>query len=300
MLTSLTTAMAVRQLRKGVMMQAISDIDNLRSVVAAWKKDGCQVGLVPTMGALHDGHLSLIEHLQPHCDRLIVSIFVNPTQFAPDEDFDSYPRTLESDLMKIEATATDLVYTPSAATMYGDGHTTRIVMDGPALGLESEARPHFFSGVATIVHKLFQQTSADCAVFGEKDYQQLCVIRQMVKDMALPVEIFGGPTLREADGLAMSSRNVYLNETQRHTAGKLNNILTKFCQSIASVDDYKKKTDKAINEILTAGFDGVDYLEVRAADTLSPVTDTSMQRRALVVARLGGVRLLDNMAVPPL
>ena len=281
-------------------MQVITEIEELRSVVAAWKTDGLKVGLVPTMGALHDGHLSLIEHLRPHCDRIIVSIFVNPTQFAPGEDFESYPREMAADLLKLETAATELVYTPTADTMYGTAHVTRIVMDGPAQELESETRPHFFSGVATIVHKLFQQTSADCAIFGEKDYQQLCVIRQMVKDMDMPIKIFGGPTLREADGLAMSSRNVYLNEAQRCIAGKLNLILKNFCQDIVLLDFYEDRVKEAIEDILSAGFDSVDYLEVRAADTLSRDTSRSMRRRALVVARLGDVRLLDNMPVPPL
>ena len=281
-------------------MQTVSELDELQAIVSTWKAEGLKIGLVPTMGALHEGHLSLIEHLQPHCDRLIVSIFVNPTQFAEGEDFDSYPRTLDTDLQQIQTTPTHLVYTPKARTMYPEGHVTRIVMDGPALGLESEARPHFFSGVATIVHKLFQQTSADCAIFGEKDYQQLCVIRQMVKDMGVPIVIYGAPTLRETDGLAMSSRNIYLNENQRQIAGKLNLLLKKFCQDIVNTEVYDKSIKGTINEILAAGFDEIDYLDVRTADTFSSETTTTTPRRALVVARLGGVRLLDNMPVPPL
>ncbi len=281
-------------------MQIISQFDALRTLVTGWKKNALTIGLVPTMGALHAGHISLIDYLRPYCDRLIVSIFVNPTQFAKGEDFDSYPQTLDNDLAKLHATKTDLVYVPTATTMYGNDFSAPLVLKGSALDLESETRPDFFKGVATIVNKLLQQTRADYAIFGEKDYQQLSVIRQMVKDFKLPVKIIGAPIIREADGLAMSSRNVYLSQAQRVIAGKLNKILEKFCQSIANTENDSLIKQEIWAEILASGFDSIDYLEVRASDTLAKHPKPQTPRRALVVARLGDIRLLDNMPVPPL
>ena len=182
------------------------------------------MGLVPTMGALHEGHLSLVRETGTRCDSTIVSIFVNPAQFAPHEDFDSYPRTLEVDLEKLGGAA-DLVFAPSVAEMYPDGFATRIEMAGPALGLETDFRPHFFAGVATVVAKLLLAALPDAATFGEKDYQQLLVVKRLVRDLGLPVEILGGAIVREADGLAMSSRNAYLSAGERQVAGQLNAVL---------------------------------------------------------------------------
>lgn len=268
-------------------------IADMRAQVAAWKADGLRVGLVPTMGALHAGHLSLVAEIAKNCDRIIASIFVNPTQFAAHEDLDTYPRDEAADLAALETTATDCVFAPSAAKMYPDGFTTQILMHGPAQGLETDNRPHFFGGVALIVNKLLSQSQADAAIFGEKDYQQLLVIRRMVRDLNLPVEILAGPIIREADGLAMSSRNVYLSEAQRPIAGKLNTVLKALATSPKPHGEAEAEAEAAL---LEAGFTGVDYVTIRDADTLALPDANTKNRRALIVARLGGVRLLDNMA----
>ncbi len=268
-------------------------IADMRAQVAAWKADGLRIGLVPTMGALHAGHLSLVAEIAKNCDRIIASIFVNPTQFAAHEDLDTYPRNEAADLAALETTATDCVFAPSAAEMYPDGFTTQILMHGPAQGLETDNRPHFFGGVALIVNKLLSQSQADAAIFGEKDYQQLLVIRRMVRDLNLPVEILAGPIIREADGLAMSSRNVYLSEAQRPIAGKLNTVLKALATSPKPHGEAETEAEAAL---LEAGFTGVDYVTIRDADTLALPDANTKNRRALIVARLGDVRLLDNMA----
>jgi pantoate--beta-alanine ligase len=268
-------------------------IADMRAQVAAWKAQGLRVGLVPTMGALHEGHLSLVGEIAPHFDRIITSIFVNPAQFAAHEDLGTYPRDEAADLAALEASKADCVFAPDVSEMYPDGFTTAITLDGPALGLESDKRPHFFGGVALIVNKLLSQCQADVAIFGEKDYQQLLVIRRMVRDLDLPVEILAGPIIREADGLAMSSRNVYLSEAQRPIAAKLNDILKAMAES---------KSDRATAEaaahdaLMAAGFTAVDYATIRDADTLAEPCASTTSRRALIVALLGEVRLLDNMA----
>ena len=268
-------------------------IADMRAQVAAWKADGLRVGLVPTMGALHQGHLSLIDEIAPHCDRIITSIFVNPTQFAAHEDLDTYPRDEAADLAALGTGKADCVFAPGVTEMYADGFTTAIVLDGPARGLESDNRPHFFGGVALIVNKLLSQSQADVAIFGEKDYQQLRVIRRMVRDLDLPVEILGGPIIREADGLAMSSRNVYLTEAQRPIAAKLNGILKALAHSTAPREVAE---EEARHALLAAGFTAVDYATIRDAETLAMPDGNTIERRALIVAQLGDVRLLDNMA----
>ena len=268
-------------------------IADMRAQVAAWKAEGLRVGLVPTMGALHQGHLSLVSEIAPHCDRIITSIFVNPVQFAAHEDLGTYPRDEAADLAVLQATKADCVFAPEVSEMYPDGFTTTIALDGPALGLETDNRPHFFGGVALIVNKLLSQSQADAAIFGEKDYQQLLVIRRMVRDLDLPVEILAGPIIREADGLAMSSRNVYLTQAQRPIAAKLNGIL----KALAASDEARETAEaEARDALLQAGFTSVDYATIRDADTLAEPTAATTSRRALIVARLGDVRLLDNMA----
>ncbi len=268
-------------------------IADMRAQVAAWKADGLRVGLVPTMGALHRGHLSLVEEIAAHCDRIIVSIFVNPTQFAAHEDLDTYPRHEEADLAALSTTKAAVVFAPSAAEMYPQGFATSISLQGPALGLETENRPHFFAGVALIVNKLLSQSQADAAIFGEKDYQQLLVIRRMVVDLDLPVEILSGPIIRETDGLAMSSRNQYLNDMQRPIAGRMNRVLKQLAESTLPHAEAEAKARQAL---LDAGFSGVDYATIRDAETLSVPDENTTSRRALIVARLGDIRLLDNMA----
>lgn len=248
------------------------------------------------MGALHAGHLSLVDLALTRCDRVVVSIFVNPTQFAPHEDFDRYPRMLEQDVGALRARA-DIVFAPDASEMYPSGSSTSVTVEGPALGLESEFRPQFFAGVATVVAKLLTAAEPDVAVFGEKDYQQLLVVRQLAQDLLMPVEIVGAPIKREPDGLALSSRNAYLSASERKTAAKLNEILREACKTIrinASIADAEVKATRALAE---AGFDSVDYVAVRDAKDLSPITALDRPARILAAAKIGKTRLIDNMAV---
>src|SRR6185312_6111501 len=253
-------------------MKIVTTAKDLRAQVAAWRAGGERVGLVPTMGALHEGHLSLVEEARRHAGRVVVSIFVNPAQFAPHEDFDRYPRDLQADAVKLGA-GTDLIFAPTVKDMYPDGFATTISVGGPSEGLETDFRPHFFSGVATVVAKLLIAAMPDVAVFGEKDWQQLQVVKRLVADLALPIEIIGAPILREADGLAMSSRNAYLTPEQRKVAGRMNVILRE-----------ARDADAARRALLEAGFDSVDYVAMRDG-------------RILAAARIGGTRLIDNMAV---
>ncbi len=282
-------------------LPAVASRAALRAQVQAWRAEGLTIGLVPTMGALHAGHVSLIETAVAKADRVVASIFVNPTQFAPGEDFQTYPRTLETDAAKLAGAGCQLLYAPSAEEMYPDGFATAVRVSGPAEGLESAARPHFFAGVATVVSKLFNQVRPDIAVFGEKDYQQLLVIRRMTDDLDLGVEIIAGETLREADGLALSSRNAYLDEPARARAGALNAILARLCEAVGRDTAVEDALSSARAEAAEA-FDAVDYVELRDADTLAAVRPGRLDRpaRALGAVRLGAVRLIDNrQATPP-
>ncbi|HUJ03851.1 MAG TPA: pantoate--beta-alanine ligase [Rhizomicrobium sp.] len=277
-------------------METITTIKDLRARVGGWRAGGARIGLVPTMGALHEGHLSLVRAMKAACGRVVVSIFVNPTQFAPHEDFDRYPRDLVADSAKLGGLA-DLIFAPSSAEMYPEGFSTKIDVGGPSMGLETDFRPHFFGGVATVVAKLLIAAMPDAAIFGEKDYQQLLVIRRMVADLALPVEILGGTILRESDGLAMSSRNAYLNPAERKIAGQLNLILEAAARRVRAndaIDDVESAAQKAL---LEAGFDSVDYVAVRDAQTLRPISEFERPARILAAAKIGGTRLIDNMAV---
>jgi pantoate--beta-alanine ligase len=269
-------------------------VQDMRQQVAAWRSEGLRVGLVPTMGALHEGHLSLVRRARQEADRIIVSIFVNPTQFAPSEDFGSYPRTFDADMMLLTREKAEAVYAPLPNEIYPAGFDLSLHIGGPAkAGLEDRFRPTFFQGVATVVAKLFTQSQPDCAVFGEKDFQQLAVIRQLVRDLDLPVKIIGAPTLREADGLALSSRNVYLSPSERQTAPLLHQSL----QAIREGLRHGRAADVLIadeSEKLTkAGF-GIDYLEWRDAHSLGPVQ--AGPNRLLIAAKLGQTRLIDNIA----
>lgn len=275
----------------------VNTVAELRQQVAAWKRDGLRVAMVPTMGALHDGHIRLTEIALEKADRCVVSIFVNPKQFAPTEDLDKYPRQLERDLARLAAAGVHLAFTPTVAEMYPPGFASKISLAGPALGLESDFRPAFFDGVATVVAKLFLQCAPDIAVFGEKDYQQLCVVRQMCRDLDIPVEIVGAPTIRDAHGLAMSSRNAYLDEHQLGIARQLNTILRLAAETIAADGDVDSATVRARSAILAAGFASVDYVAAREAATLtdwSPATEG----RLLAAAWLGATRLIDNVEIP--
>ncbi|HEY2071367.1 MAG TPA: pantoate--beta-alanine ligase [Rhizomicrobium sp.] len=276
-------------------MEIVHTIAEMRGRIARWRAAGARIGLVPTMGALHAGHLSLVRETGKQCDRTVVSIFVNPAQFAPHEDFDRYPRNLDADAAKLPEA--DLVFAPSVAEMYPQGFATSISVGGPSEGLETDFRPHFFSGVATVVAKLLITAMPDCAIFGEKDYQQLLVIRRLVADLALPIEIAGGAILREADGLAMSSRNAYLSAEERVVAGRLNLILRDTATRARHGDPIAVAEQFGRADLLEAGFSSVDYVSIRDAATLEHVTDLSRPARVLAAAKIGNTRLIDNMPI---
>lgn len=269
----------------------------VRTIAEARQRRGQSEGLalVPTMGALHAGHLSLIHLAKRQATPVAVSIFVNPTQFAPHEDFDAYPRTLDTDLEKLGKQA-DIVFAPTVREMYPEGHATTLSVAGPSAGLETDFRPHFFSGVATVVAKLLIAASPDIAAFGEKDYQQLLVVKRLVRDLALPVEIVGVPTLREADGLALSSRNAYLSPDERKIAGELNLILKRAIAQAQS-GDLRMAEASAIEALWAAGFSHVDYVAIRDAQTLDHIAHLERPARILAAAKIGKTRLIDNMAL---
>lgn len=278
----------------------VRTVAEMREHVRAWKAAGQRVALVPTMGALHQGHLSLIRLAQQHADRVIASVFVNPKQFAPHEDFDAYPRGEAADAEKLASVGCDLMFAPNAAEMYAPGFSTLITVSGVSEPLEGAARPQFFGGVATVVAKLFIQSQADVAVFGEKDYQQLQVVKRMARDLDIPIEIIGAPTARAEDGLALSSRNAYLSADERAAAVALPNAMKAVAQAVASGGRIDDAEAAAVQALEAAGFRQVDYVEVREASDLSrlgpgPIGDA--QGRILVAAWLGGTRLIDNMAV---
>jgi pantoate--beta-alanine ligase len=283
----------------GDTVPVIRSVSPLRTQVKSWRGAGETVALVPTMGALHAGHLDLVRLAKARCSRAVVSIFVNPTQFAPHEDFDCYPRDEAGDLAKLAAVGCDLVWSPGRGEMYPEGFATRITPAGAAEGLESDFRPHFFGGVATVCCKLFTQVAPDVAVFGEKDYQQLVVVKQMVRDLDLPLEIVGLPTVREADGLAMSSRNAYLSAEHRRIAPTLYRLITKIAETASQGGVIAGAIAEGNATLQAAGFK-VDYLEVRDAETLKPSTAGTLRPlRVLVAAWLGKTRLIDNVGVNP-
>jgi pantoate--beta-alanine ligase len=272
-------------------------IADLRAHVGAWRAAGERVALVPTMGALHAGHIALTQHMRAQSPRVIVSIFVNPTQFAPNEDFSKYPRTFEADVEKLTAAGVDLVYAPSPEEMYPQGFTTTISLAGPAhADLEDRFRPTHFAGVATIVAKLFTQAAPDVAIFGQKDYQQLAVIARMTRDLDLPVEVIGIETVRESDGLALSSRNVYLSAGHRALAPVLHATMQTCALRIAAGDDFDAVLDAGRIAITKAGFT-LDYLELRDGDNLGAPAGAK-KLRLLLAARIGATRLIDNIDVP--
>jgi len=271
----------------------------LRRVVAALRQTGESVALVPTMGALHEGHLALVRRAQALCRHVCVSIFVNPTQFAPMEDFSAYPRDEASDLAKLDATGCGLVYAPSLSEMYPPGFETAITVGGPAQGLCAETRPHFFGGVALVVAKLLLQCMPDVAVFGEKDYQQLLVIRRLVRDLDIPVAIEGAPIVRASDGVALSSRNAYLTPAERQIAPTLYQTL---CMTAEMLTDRSVPVETVLtygrNTLLRSGFASVDYFALREAESLAPVTQPGPhEARLLAAAWLGKARLIDNVPV---
>jgi len=273
-------------------------IPALRRALDGFRARKTTIALVPTMGALHDGHVSLVRLAKRHARRVVVSIFVNPTQFAPSEDFGSYPRTWKADMARLEAEQIDLVWYPHVKTMYPEGFATRILTEGPATaGLEDRFRPHFFGGVATVVGKLFTQCRPDFAIFGEKDFQQLRVVARMASDLDLGVKVIGSRTMRERDGLAMSSRNVYLSPEERAAAPVLFQAMKQCAQRLRAGDDVQAVVTGGVEKVSGAGFT-VDYFEVRHAETLAPVASAAERPlRILVAAKIGKTRLIDNMAV---
>ncbi|WP_029584747.1 pantoate--beta-alanine ligase [Bradyrhizobium sp. URHD0069] len=276
----------------------VRTVPALRRALDSLRAKKATTALVPTMGALHDGHVSLVRLAKRRAAKLIVSIFVNPTQFAPSEDFSSYPRTWKADVAKLAAENVDLIWNPDVKTMYPDGFATRILTEGPAtVGLEDRFRPHFFGGVTTVVGKLFTQCRPDFAIFGEKDFQQLRVVTRMGRDLDLGVKVIGSPTVRERDGLAMSSRNVYLSAEERRVAPALYRAMKETAKRLRAGDDIKAAMAGGAELITDAGFI-LDYFEARHADTLAPIGSTKEGPvRILVAAKLGKTRLIDNFGV---
>jgi pantoate--beta-alanine ligase len=275
----------------------VRTVPALRRAVDGLRARKATIALVPTMGALHDGHVSLVRLAKRRARKVIVSIFVNPAQFAPTEDFSSYPRTWKADVEKLAAENVDLIWNPDVKTMYPDGFATRITPEGPAtVGLEDRFRPHFFGGVATVVGKLFTQCRPDFAIFGEKDFQQLRVVTRMAGDLDLGVKVIGSKTVRERDGLAMSSRNVYLSPEQRGEASVLFRAMKQSAARLRAGDEIEATVAGAAGMITEAGF-ALDYFEVRHAETLAPIASVKDgPMRILVAARLGTTRLIDNIA----
>ncbi|MFQ5765261.1 MAG: pantoate--beta-alanine ligase [Rhodospirillales bacterium] len=275
----------------------MTTIPDLRERVDAWRRAGETVGLVPTMGALHEGHLALIRHSRAKAMRTCVTLFVNPTQFGEGEDFASYPRDEAEDMARLEAERADLLFLPSADEIYPPGHATRVRVDGLGDILEGEFRPGFFEGVATVVTKLLLQALPDLAVFGEKDYQQFRVITRMTRDLDIPVRIEAVATVREPDGLALSSRNAYLTADERTIAPVLFGTISQVAETVARGAPPDEQAAWGKEQLDRAGFGKIDYLTVRDAETLEPVADASRPARVLAAAWLGQARLIDNVPI---
>jgi pantoate--beta-alanine ligase len=271
----------------------------LRVQVAAWRAAGERVALVPTMGALHEGHLSLVRLARARADRVVASLFVNPTQFGPNEDFSAYPRSEAKDAALLADVGCDLLYAPTVEEMYPEGFATKVSVTGVSEPLDGAARPGHFDGVATVVTKLLLQCGPDLAVFGEKDFQQLQVIRRLVRDLDIPVEVVGAPTARAEDGLALSSRNAYLDAAQREVAAELNRCLRLAVRRLRAGEPVAEVEAAAVGQLEAAGFDSVDYVAVHAPDDLARLGPGPLAgpARILAAARLGRARLIDNMAV---
>ena len=276
----------------------VRNVKDLRKRVSAWHAEGLAVALVPTMGALHEGHMALVRKAVNSADRVVTSIFVNPRQFASDEDLETYPSSEVEDWDKLNATNVDLMYVPNSSTMYPDEFQTSIKVSGVSQGLCSDSRPEFFEGVATVISKLLLQCCADIAVFGEKDYQQLALVRRLVTDLDIPVEIVSVPTIRDRDGLALSSRNAYLTDRERQIAPLLFHKLTDAAVAIAAGDEMQRCLSEVRQTLLNAGFSAVDYVEVREAKSLTPVSAYGRPARILCAAHLGRARLIDNVPIP--
>ena len=278
-------------------LEVVRDVASLRAKVWAWRRQGETVGLIPTMGALHEGHLALVKAALETCDRAVTTIFVNPTQFAPNEDFEAYPRDEADDLAKLESLSADLAFVPPVQEMYADGFSTSVAVSGLTEGLCGASRPHFFGGVATVVSKLLLQALPDRAFFGEKDYQQLQVVTRMARDLDIPVEIVGVPTVREADGLAMSSRNWYLSPKERTVAPIMHKTLHGIAEKLSNGDPRDAAIVAGNSALSDAGFAPIDYIEVCDATSLEPLERADRPARVLAAAYLGRTRLIDNVPV---
>jgi len=280
-------------------LPVVNTVAALRETVAGWRRKGLTVGFVPTMGALHEGHLTLVREAGRRADRVVASVFVNPTQFAAHEDLGSYPRRDAEDAALLAGAGCALMFTPTVAEMYPDGFVTGVSVGGPSQGLETDFRPHFFGGVAVVVAKLLNQVQADVAVFGEKDYQQLMVVRRMARDLDIPTDIVGAPTQRDGHGLALSSRNAYLSEAELEIARRLNGVLAQAGAQATAGAPTSEVEAQAAEALKAAGFDRVDYVAIREADDLGVFSDgrVTAPARILAAAWLGRTRLIDNMAV---
>jgi len=277
-------------------VKVVSTVRDLRQVTADWRRAGKTIALVPTMGALHRGHISLVGDAKKNANKVVVSIFVNPTQFAPHEDLARYPRDEAGDLAKLSPTEADLVWSPSVAEMYPAGFSTSVKAGSAAADLEGAFRPHHFDGVATVCAKLFNQVTPDVAIFGEKDYQQLAVLRQLVDDLNMPLKLIAASTVREADGLALSSRNAYLSDKERAIAPALYATISEAAEKIASGTPFSVVTTDATARLAKAGFTKIDYVDVRDASTLGASASPGKPLRILAAAWLGKTRLIDNVA----
>jgi len=273
----------------------------LRGRIWEWRGHGETIAFVPTMGALHEGHLTLVRLAKKKANKVVASIFVNPTQFAPGEDFEAYPRTEKQDVAMLKAEGVDLVYIPKDGSMYNAHHATKIMVGGVALGLETNHRPTFFDGVALIVTKLLNRVVPDIAIFGEKDYQQLATIRRLVEDLDMPIKIIGAPIARDEHGLALSSRNKYFDENGLKVARRLNEIMRLCALKMQKGENVDIARDIATKALLTAGFSSVDYIEVRSPNSLTVLEGGTLNNsaRLLIAAHCEGVRLIDNCAVKP-
>jgi len=272
----------------------VHEIAELKAAVQSARAAGRRIGVVPTMGALHEGHLSLVDAARQDCDFIVATIFVNPTQFGPGEDFSKYPRTLAKDVELLTPRGVDLVFAPEASAIYGPEHVTKVILSGPALSLEGDFRPTHFEGVATIVLKLFNLVQPDRAYFGRKDFQQAMVVQRMVADLDVPVEVIVCPTVREADGLAMSSRNVYLSAEERRRALSLSQALSLAKRLIAGGELDVATILKRMRDVLTVADAEIDYVAICSARTLAPLTQVDGPAVALIAARIGKTRLIDN------